>query len=375
MATPIRYKRRRKEERPSWRSVNKLCKQIGRSLALLSTLLSTAGAWAGSSFDSTTPPCEVPIFHWTGVPVTTAKASAYLAKKVAGTTEANQTMWAPFGGQSDGADLAGKGIYFEADPFSSHSYGNYLVIAFLKPQQPAKDVRSLGLLDDPEKDAEAAPAIRSDNHLLIHQWISAGGGSDAVVLRARKTDKAEDLPLILARTEAVDASGEQELKPWSNHAVVAPGESLGSALQKYMDRFLDLSDIWASQAASPTDDLIWSAIRIDLSSATGDSIGELSIERTHVGWEPFDSCDEMSAHDLNVAIKKFRKAGALGATTNASSACDLKSKLVAEFKESKGYSRYLSIFNHLQNLKHQLGIDAQPSESEVLVSTLNATCR
>lgn len=342
---------------------------LGLGLQILSS-----AAFSAPSFDSTSPACAIPIFNWSEAPVKDrASANKRMARKVIGGIEDTQNIWIPNGDSGGGnGDLVGRGMYFEADPFSSAGYGPILTIAYLKPNQPLKDVRSLGPLDSQDMLTVATPAIRSESPMILHTWIAMYGNNDGVTVRARKTAKPEELPFDYSKTEVVISEGTGE-KLWSDHAAVKSNDTLGQALQKYTDRFSDLYIMWNNDQPKISDESLWKLILTDLGKDENLAVGEFSIDRSGASWMPFDDCDEMSADDIADAIQKLRSANLISQDAKTRSSCDLKNAMIAQFKRSLGYTNLVSIYTYIQKYKLQLGIHSEP-DRESGVSSFSATC-
>jgi len=339
--------------------------------------LVTAGAFAGTKFDGKSPACAIPVFNWSTAPVKDrASANQRLLTRIAGSLEDTQTNWRPdaFNGSRNG-DLVGRGMYFEADPFSSSGYGPILTIAYLKPSQPLQDVRSLGPLDDPAMLKIATPSILSNSPIILHSWIASYGIDDGLTVRVPKTAKAEQMPFDFSKTEVVIDTSKDTIKLWSDHAPARSSDSLGQALQKYTDRFSDLYKIWNDDQPQLTDKSLWTLIKTELGDDENLGVGDFSIDKRGAYWDPFDKCDDMTENELADAITKLSAAKLIAQDAKATSSCDLKAAMLAQYKRTAGYMNLASIYNYIQNYKRQLGIQLDTSNNrEGGVSSFSATC-
>lgn len=332
------------------------------------SLLTAPVAPARAAYDAFTPACEIPLFHWTLRKVDAKSVEKHMLDRTRGAREATRDKWDPYQG---GGDLAGKGLYLEADPFSSQSYGNTLVIAYVKPRQAMKDLRPLGDLDDPEVAKSVGNEIRGDGILFAHRWISQYGTNDGVAVRLPKTARAADLPFVVSHTAFVRVRGDGPRR-WAKHQEATPADSLASALQKYSDRLPELFASWNASAELPGDDLTWDILKSDIAEIAPEDVGEFSQDKGGSHWSPFDSCEEMSAEDLARANAALARAGLID-TAGAKSSCELKQAMLKVFRRGEGYKNYLSIYRHLQGYKNSLGLERSPGGS-VGISTLSATC-
>ena len=337
----------------------------------IALLLSPSLVSAAPYFDAKTPACAVPLFSWTNAPIDNGSVNRYLVEGARGTTELNATTWDP---EESGMDLAGKGLYFSADPVSSQSYGNHMIIAWVKPSSPSKDVRRLNALDDEVSLKKSVPSIRSESPLLVHRWISKLGQTDAVVLRSKQDVKAADVPVDLSKSEVVVVN-EDEQKDWKDHATALASDTIGQALQKYSDKIRGLLPTWNASEPEPGDALIWAAITTELSRKLGDQVGYFENLHGSLVWYPFEDCSEMSEEELTTALVSMRKEGLVATDFSGKTSCELKSEMTRVFKTSPGYAKYLSLYHRIQDFKRSLALESAPAKNVSAVSTLSAKCR
>lgn len=324
-----------------------------------------------TTVDSKTAACAIPIFSWTNADVNSKNVAAFTIRHIVGGIEASQTVWDPKAG---GMDLAGRGMYFSGDPFSSQSYGDHLVIAQLKPNQDQKDLRQFGLLENSgtATSPEVENAVRSESPLILHSWVAKTGNAAAIVARAKVGAKPESLPVELQNLEVVVTPAPEVRKSWSSHKPVLPNDTLAQALTKYADKILSLHDSWESFDAQPSADLVWKIIFTDLQTDLADEQGQI-IEKYQV--DPFESLqynsEDMPAEAIALLTKAAQKKKYLPASAKVATTADLKEQMTKAWVQSTNYKNYLSIYSYLQNFKRKYGI--QQKQDELNPSTLEAT--
>ncbi|MFZ3231685.1 MAG: hypothetical protein WA160_15865 [Pseudobdellovibrio sp.] len=321
--------------------------------------------------EAKTPSCSVPIFAWTNRSISKNDVMTFTKKQILGALEDSQTKWDP---KKSKIDLAGKGMYFSGDPFSSQSFGNHLIIAMLKPNQSLKDLRPVGLLEDGVNETDSVKKeIKSNSKIILHNSSSKTGVASNVVIRANTNEELTELPIEISSLDVVATP--KKMQFWKMHKLVNKNDSIQNVLNEYSDQMLALHESWEAWDKLPNDKIVWLALASELNTTFAELAESIHEDHQIDIIEALTYNEEMPIDVITDFSIEAKQKYFLELNSTTDKTADLKKDLITSWKSTVGYKNFLSAYSYLQNYKQTLGIKKQDTGERYLnPSTLDATC-
>ena len=324
--------------------------------------------------ENTSPACVIPLFTWTHRPLTAATIPDFFRHSTIGAIEANQQSW---NDKDPGNALAGNGMYFEGDPFSSRSYGEYLVMAQLKPRTPWINLTSYGPLEAGLTE-ELATAIRQNDMSVLHTWISQSGFAHALTLRASMSQTLDDLPVDISSVQVIPRL--HEMKAFEKHQIISSDNRFETLLVEFADHLPLLEKIWTddSKMDFPSDELVSQAIAAEFNSVEGirDTIYELGSRLNIDPIEIFLSDVSTSLENIQEISQALKNKKYLSHEDHPATAAELRLNVIRHWKRGKGFKSLSSAWLWIKTYQKTYSIFPSQTDGgdKIIPSVFKTTC-
>lgn len=325
-----------------------------------------------------TPCCAVQVFSWTQNPLALNDPRQHALNSSRGAIEDNQVKWDP---QNPGMALAGRGFYVSGDPFSSRSYGDYLVVFNLKPNQPITDLRFYGQLEDGTLREPAISLIRSESTFVLHKWYSQSGTTLAGVVRGHQNQNPDELPLDLNSAQSFKIKSPETAERFAIHKKISNDQDFINSVMEYSDHIGFLEMLWNSTEKTLSDKLIESAMLSEMKLVPDMRDALFAIDVKYPESEPLidtfeynDSLDDKGK--LAELVLYLKSKQLLNSDQNPTSFAECKKLWKINWKKSQGFSHIQDLFEKIKNYKMQYGLTKtnQYDYPSTLKAKFKATC-